>query len=106
MNAIKRMSEITLEALALANVALDDIDLFVYHQANGRILSAVGDRLGLPSERVVDVHRRTTATRPRRRSRSRWPRQSAGPPERRRACADRRVRRGLHLGRRPCGMGA
>ncbi len=55
VNAIKRMSEITLETLALANVALDDVDLFVYHQANGRILSAVGDRLGLPSERVVDV---------------------------------------------------
>ena len=38
VNAIKRMSEITLETLALANLALDDIDLFVYHQANGRIL--------------------------------------------------------------------
>ena len=33
---------------------LDEIDLFVYHQANGRILAAVGERLGLPPERVVD----------------------------------------------------
>ena len=33
---------------------LEDIDLFVYHQANGRILSAVGERLSLPVERVVD----------------------------------------------------
>ena len=37
-----------------AGVGLDEIDLFVYHQANGRILSAVGERLGLPPGRVVD----------------------------------------------------
>ncbi len=33
---------------------LDDIDLFVYHQANARIVKAVGARLGLDPERVVD----------------------------------------------------
>ena len=33
---------------------LDDIDLFVYHQANARILTAVGERLGLPMDRVID----------------------------------------------------
>lgn len=55
VNAVKRMSEITLETLARAELSLDDVDLFVYHQANQRILAAVGDRLGLPSERVVDV---------------------------------------------------
>jgi 3-oxoacyl-[acyl-carrier-protein] synthase-3 len=37
-----------------ADVRIEDIDLFVYHQANGRILSAVGERLGLPPDRVVD----------------------------------------------------
>jgi len=54
VNAVKRMSEVTLETLARAGMELDDVDLFVYHQANRRILHAVGDRLGLPSERVVD----------------------------------------------------
>jgi 3-oxoacyl-[acyl-carrier-protein] synthase-3 len=54
VNAVKRMSEVTLETLARAGLALDDIDLFVYHQANRRILAAVGDRLGLGAERVVD----------------------------------------------------
>jgi 3-oxoacyl-[acyl-carrier-protein] synthase-3 len=54
VNAVKRMSEITLETLVRAGMSLEDIDLFVYHQANRRILAAVGDRLGLPSERVVD----------------------------------------------------
>ena len=35
-------------------MTLDDIDVFVYHQANGRILTAVAERLGLPTDRVVD----------------------------------------------------
>ena len=33
---------------------LADVDLFVYHQANARILRSVGERLELPTERVVD----------------------------------------------------
>jgi len=53
--AVNRLSEVTVEAVELAGLDLDDIDLFVYHQANQRILKAVGDRLELPAERVVDV---------------------------------------------------
>jgi 3-oxoacyl-[acyl-carrier-protein] synthase-3 len=52
--AVARLSESTLAATEASEVALDQIDLFVYHQANGRILSAVGERLGLAPERVVD----------------------------------------------------
>jgi 3-oxoacyl-[acyl-carrier-protein] synthase-3 len=52
--AVKRLSEATLEALALADLNLDDIDLFVYHQANARILRAVGERLDLGPEKVAD----------------------------------------------------
>jgi 3-oxoacyl-[acyl-carrier-protein] synthase-3 len=52
--AVDRMAEATLEALALAELGLDDIDLFVYHQANARILRAVGERLGITAERVVN----------------------------------------------------
>jgi 3-oxoacyl-[acyl-carrier-protein] synthase III len=52
--AVARLSLCTQQAVRAAEVDLDDIDLFVYHQANGRILAAVGERLGLPSERVVD----------------------------------------------------
>jgi 3-oxoacyl-[acyl-carrier-protein] synthase-3 len=52
--AVKRLAECTLEVCAQAGVELDDIDLFVYHQANGRILRAVGQRLELPDERVAD----------------------------------------------------
>ena len=53
-NAVQRMSEATLEAAELAGLALDDIGLFVYHQANARILAAVGERLGLDEERVIN----------------------------------------------------
>jgi 3-oxoacyl-[acyl-carrier-protein] synthase-3 len=53
-NAVARMSEATLHALALANRGLSDVDLFVYHQANSRIISAVGEQLELPADRVAD----------------------------------------------------
>jgi len=53
-HAVARMSEATQQALAAAQLELEDIDLFVYHQANSRIISAVGRRLGLDPDRVVD----------------------------------------------------
>ncbi|MGI8412897.1 MAG: beta-ketoacyl-ACP synthase III [Solirubrobacteraceae bacterium] len=53
-HAVARMSEVTLEAIARCGLALDDIDLFVYHQANARITRAIGERLELASERVVN----------------------------------------------------
>ena len=53
-HAVDRMSEATLEALAAAGMTLADVDLFVYHQANARILRSVGERLELPAERVID----------------------------------------------------
>ncbi len=52
--AVDSLSSVTLEALEAAGTGLDDIGLFVYHQANSRIIRAVGQRLGLPSDRVVD----------------------------------------------------
>lgn len=52
--AVRRLSEATLEALERAELTLDDIDLFVYHQANARILRAVGERLDLAPEKVAD----------------------------------------------------
>ena len=52
--AVAKLSEATLQAAAAAGTELEEIDLFVYHQANGRILSAVGEQLGLPPGRVVD----------------------------------------------------
>jgi 3-oxoacyl-[acyl-carrier-protein] synthase III len=53
-HAVARMGEATLAAIEGAGLTLEDIDLFVYHQANGRILRALAEKLHLPSERVVD----------------------------------------------------
>jgi 3-oxoacyl-[acyl-carrier-protein] synthase-3 len=53
-HAVARMSEVTVQAVDRAGLELADIDLFVYHQANARITRALGERLGLPLERVVD----------------------------------------------------
>jgi 3-oxoacyl-[acyl-carrier-protein] synthase-3 len=52
--AVDLMASSTIEAVGLAGLELDDVDLFVYHQANARILRAVGERLGLVPGRVVD----------------------------------------------------
>jgi 3-oxoacyl-[acyl-carrier-protein] synthase III len=52
--AVHRMSEATLEATQRTGVDLDEIGLFVYHQANARILTAVAERLGLDADRVIN----------------------------------------------------
>ena len=38
-----------------AKIGIDDIALFVPHQANIRIMEAVASRLGLPAERIASV---------------------------------------------------
>jgi 3-oxoacyl-[acyl-carrier-protein] synthase-3 len=53
-HAVEYLSDVTRQAIEHAGLALEDIDLFVYHQANRRILRAVGERLDLPTERVID----------------------------------------------------
>jgi 3-oxoacyl-[acyl-carrier-protein] synthase III len=52
--AVHHLSESTLEAIKREGLTLDDVDLFVYHQANARILAAVAERLGLEPDRVID----------------------------------------------------
>lgn len=52
--AVSRLTEVTTQALDRVNLEVGDIDLFVYHQANSRIIRAVGQRLGLDPERVAD----------------------------------------------------
>jgi 3-oxoacyl-[acyl-carrier-protein] synthase-3 len=52
--AVKVLADSTRQACELAGVTLDDIDLFVYHQANGRILKTVAEKLELKPDRVAD----------------------------------------------------
>jgi 3-oxoacyl-[acyl-carrier-protein] synthase III len=53
-HAVNRIVEVTQEALDAAGATRADIDLFVYHQANSRILRAVAERLELDEARVID----------------------------------------------------
>ena len=54
-HAVRLMTEVTEQAVRRAGLTVADIDLFVYHQANSRIIDAVGQKLHLDPARVVDV---------------------------------------------------
>ena len=51
--AVRTLEEVATETLAANHLSIDDLDLYVPHQANVRILNAVADRLGLPEEKVM-----------------------------------------------------
>jgi 3-oxoacyl-[acyl-carrier-protein] synthase-3 len=51
--AVKRVPEVIEKALFRAELTVDQIDWLVLHQANQRILDAVAERLGIPSEKVI-----------------------------------------------------
>ena len=50
VHAVKRLPEVVHEVLDKANMKLEDIDMFIPHQANQRINDAVADRLNIPRE--------------------------------------------------------
>lgn len=57
-HAVARMVESTAASLAAAGLTVDDIDLFVAHQANARIIQAAAGELGVPDAKVmIDVDR-------------------------------------------------
>ena len=63
-HAVVRLAEAVAEALAANGLTQRDIDWLVPHQANLRIIDAMGRKLGLPPERVVitvDRHANTSA---------------------------------------------
>jgi 3-oxoacyl-[acyl-carrier-protein] synthase-3 len=62
--AVRKTEEIALRVLAQTNTDPSEVDLFVSHQANRRIIQAAADRLGLPDERVIinlEMYGNTTA---------------------------------------------
>jgi 3-oxoacyl-[acyl-carrier-protein] synthase-3 len=63
-HAVEHISAAMLEACARASVSLDDVDWFVPHQANQRILDGVARRLGIDVDKVVStvaLHGNTSA---------------------------------------------
>jgi 3-oxoacyl-[acyl-carrier-protein] synthase III len=82
-HAVIRLAEAVEEALAANGLERRDIDWLVPHQANRRIIDAMGRKLGLPPERVVitvDRHANTSA--------------ASVPLALAEACRDGRIRKG------------
>lgn len=62
--AVKIMGEAAIEALSAAGLPAEQVDLFIPHQANIRIIDAAAKRMGLPPDRVfvnVDRYGNTSA---------------------------------------------
>ncbi len=62
LRAVHLLHTATRRVLEIADLSLQEIDLFVYHQANSRILASVADRLGLGRDRVYDCIEQTGNT--------------------------------------------
>jgi len=62
--AVRKMAEVCLEVLERNGFSGKDVDCFIPHQANLRIIQATGERLKLPQEKVIvniDEYGNTTA---------------------------------------------
>lgn len=63
-HAVGKITDVVYSALEQAGHSVDDLDWFVPHQANKRIIDGAGQKLGLPPEKVVttvDLHANTSA---------------------------------------------
>ncbi len=53
-HAVTRMPEVLKETLDAASVKIEDVDLFLFHQANLRINEAVAQKLEIPASKVLN----------------------------------------------------
>ncbi len=63
-HAVQKISGVIEETLVMSGYAANEIDLFVPHQANARILDGIAKKLGVASEKIVktlDRHGNTSA---------------------------------------------
>lgn len=63
-HAVSKMAAVTIEALEANGLSSDEIDLFVPHQANRRIIDGTARKLGINGDRVmvtIDRHANTSA---------------------------------------------
>ena len=57
-HAVEKLSDAAQSILSRNNLTVDDINWFIPHQANSRIIEAVARRLGMPEEKIVlTVHK-------------------------------------------------
>ncbi len=56
--AVKALESVAWEALEANGWTGDDVDLLISHQANIRIINLLGERLGLPKEKIfINIHK-------------------------------------------------
>jgi 3-oxoacyl-[acyl-carrier-protein] synthase-3 len=63
-HAVINISEAVIAAAKVAGVGMDEVDWFIPHQANQRILDGVAKRLGISADRVISTvaqHANTSA---------------------------------------------
>ena len=53
-HALDKFASVTMEALSQNNIAVEDIDLFLFHQANLRIIELVTMQMNIPPEKVYN----------------------------------------------------
>jgi 3-oxoacyl-[acyl-carrier-protein] synthase-3 len=76
--ATRQLADSAIAALRAADMTVDQVDQFVFHQANLRIIEHVQKVLSIPGRRRSSTSR-STATRALHRCRWRWPKRS--PPD-------------------------
>ncbi|MBT3586894.1 MAG: ketoacyl-ACP synthase III [Halobacteriovoraceae bacterium] len=55
VHAVKRMSQCLTKVLENTNTSIDDVDVFLFHQANLRINQKVADMMKIPSEKCFNT---------------------------------------------------
>ena len=53
-HAVRRMPEVLVEALNASSLKIEEVDLFLFHQANLRINESVSQRMDIPTEKVFN----------------------------------------------------
>ncbi len=53
--AVRKMSDMCVKILDRNGFTPQDVDFLLLHQANGRIISAVADKLGMPEDKAINV---------------------------------------------------
>lgn len=53
--AVEKMSDAVTQVLKLSNIKAEDIDFFVPHQANQRIIDSIAQRLNVPKDKMIST---------------------------------------------------
>lgn len=62
-HAVEKLPKVIEEALAHNRMGLEEVDLFIFHQANLRIIEYVGEQMGIPKQKIYNnIHEYANTT--------------------------------------------